>query len=120
MNLKRPANYADSREHILRPMKIIHGTGITRGMTKDERESVIDGCLERLATLGYGGIVTNVDLDQYLESEDNWESLRYVIKRAQSLGLRVWLYDEHGYFPYEWECQRKRFNEFCDKLTEEV
>ena len=97
MNLKRPANYADSREHILRPMKIIHGTGIRRGMTKKERESVIDGCLERLATLGYGGIVTNVDLDQYLESEDNWESLRYVIKRAQSLGLRVWLYDEHGY-----------------------
>ena len=41
-------------------------------------------------------------------------------EREFSLYRNVRLYDEHGYFPYEWECQRKRFNEFCDKLTEEV
>ena len=41
-------------------------------------------------------------------------------EREFSLYRYTRLYDEHGYFPYEWECQRKRFNEFCDKLTEEV
>lgn len=80
-----------------RPLKIVHGFGFRREDGKARREEIIDGVLERLFRLGYGGIVTNVDLDQYLESDANWESLRYAVRRAKEYGFRVWLYDEHGY-----------------------
>ena len=82
---------------ILRPMKMLHGCGINREMTAEERKKTINACLERIKRLGYAGIVTNVDFDRYLESEENWESFRYEVLRAHELGLRVWLYDEHGY-----------------------
>ena len=80
-----------------RPLKIIHGFGFARDDSPARREEIVDGCLMRLWRLGYGGIVTNVDLDQYLESAANWETLRFVVRRAKELGFRVWLYDEHGY-----------------------
>ena len=78
-------------------LKLIHSFGFKREDSKERREEIIDSVLGRLCRLGYGGIVTNVDNDLYLESEANWESLRYVIGRAKQLGLRVWLYDEKGY-----------------------
>ena len=62
---------------------------------------------------GYSGIYegkyVEIRVSRYSEAEREFSLYRYTR-----------LYDEHGYFPYEWECQRKRFNEFCDKLTEEV
>ncbi|MBQ3868727.1 MAG: hypothetical protein II789_09335 [Clostridia bacterium] len=80
-----------------RPLKMLHGFGIGRDDSKERREEIVDACLTRLYRLGYGGIVTNVDFDQYLESPANWETLRYAVRRAKALGFRVWLYDEHGY-----------------------
>ncbi len=80
-----------------RPLKIIHSFGFSRGDCREKREQIIDGALDRIYRMGYGGIVTNVDTDLYLESAENWESLRYVVRRAAGIGFRVWLYDEHGY-----------------------
>ena len=89
--------YVVEREFAGRPMKIIHSFGFAAGSTPDERHAVIDAELDRLYRLGYGGIVTNVSLDNYLEDEKNWESLLYAVKTARGRGFRVWLYDEHGY-----------------------
>ena len=80
-----------------RLLKLIHGFGFRREDSKEKREEIIDATLDRLYRLGYGGIVTNVDNDLYLESEANWESLRYVVRSAKRIGFRVWLYDEKGY-----------------------
>lgn len=57
----------------------------------------IDEALERLATLGLGGVVANVGFQDYLTSAEQWEVLRYGQRRACALGLRTWLYDEKGY-----------------------
>jgi hypothetical protein len=57
----------------------------------------LDQFLEKLASLGNGGIVTNVGFSQYLVDPAQWEILRYGICKAAQLGLRVWLYDEKGY-----------------------
>ena len=80
-----------------RPLKIIHGFGYGKDDSRERREEIVDAVLARLYRLGYGGIVTNVDLDRYLESPDNWETLRYTVRKAKSYGFRLWLYDEHGY-----------------------
>ena len=84
-------------EMLGRPLKILHGFGFAREDSRERREELVDNCLTRLYRLGYGGIVTNVDFDQYLESAANWETLRYAVRKAKALGFRVWLYDEHGY-----------------------
>jgi hypothetical protein len=80
-----------------RPLKLIHGFGYGRNDGPEKRQETVDRTLERLYRLGYGGIVTNVDFDRYLESPENWETLRYTLKKAKSMGFRLWLYDEHGY-----------------------
>ncbi len=52
----------------------------------------------RLKHLGYGGIVTNVSFENYLNSEDNWKKFEEVISYSiDTLGVRIWLYDELGY-----------------------
>ncbi len=55
--------------------------------------------LEKLKEYGYGGVVTNVGwTDDYLTNEDAWELAEEAVAYAiEDLGLRVWLYDEHGY-----------------------
>jgi len=80
-----------------RPLKLIHDWGVSGLRDQAERRSKIDSILERLKRLGYGGIVTNVDMQGYLEDGDNWETLRYIVPAARRQGFRVWLYDEHGY-----------------------
>lgn len=52
----------------------------------------------RLKRLGFGGIVTNVSFKNYLQSPENWKNFREIISYTiDTLGLRVWLYDELGY-----------------------
>ncbi len=72
---------------------------LTAKSASDGAESMrgLDRHLERLASLGVGGIVTNVGFQDYLVSPYQWEVLRYGMRKAISLGLRVWLYDEKGY-----------------------
>ena len=81
-----------------RPLQIVHG--LDRFMTDPERlvgEEGIDHHLERLLSMGIGGIVANVGFRDYLVSPRQWEILRYGLKKADELGLVLWWYDEKGY-----------------------
>lgn len=74
-----------------RPMPVIHAD-----------ETSVNGVnrqtLNLLNEYGYGGVVTNVSFNMYLESEEMWESLTENVKYAiDTLGMRVWLYDELHY-----------------------
>ena len=80
-----------------RPLKLIHNFPFGIDDSRETRCEIIDATLSRLYRLGYGGFVTNVDTREYLENAENWESLRYAVRRGKELGFRVWLYDEHGY-----------------------
>jgi hypothetical protein len=50
-----------------------------------------------LKNLGLGGIVCNVDWDDYMVSEANWATLVKAVEACRQVGLVVWLYDEQGY-----------------------
>ncbi|RED51972.1 glycosyl hydrolase [Cohnella phaseoli] len=71
-----------------RPLRILH-------------ESVHSGVIKKLKDLGYGGLVTNVEykpFSMYLQAPDYWRMLKQNVSYAiDTLGLRVWLYDELGW-----------------------
>ncbi|MFD2331711.1 hypothetical protein ACFSR7_20845 [Cohnella sp. GCM10020058] len=70
-----------------RPYQIVHEWG------DDPRTK-----LERLASLGIGGIVTNVSWDdRYLQAERAFRELAAHMEAAREMGLVIWLYDEKGY-----------------------
>lgn len=46
---------------------------------------------------GFGGIVSNVSFDQYMESEEHWAAFQRAIEVAKKEGANLWLYDEKGY-----------------------
>lgn len=46
---------------------------------------------------GMGGIVSNVNFDQYMESAAHWTEFERAIAMAERDGLNLWLYDEKGY-----------------------
>lgn len=71
-----------------RPMQIVHGI-------PKERASVAG--MKYYQDLGLGGLVTNVNFHEYLKSEPQWKVLVDGVEACRQLGLRVWLYDEHGY-----------------------
>jgi len=47
--------------------------------------------------LGFGGIVANVDHNNYLESEEGWSKFLKCLNDFQSQGMLFWIYDEKGY-----------------------
>ncbi len=47
--------------------------------------------------LGLGGIVCNVAFQDYMKSQQNWDTLVAVVQACHELGLIVWIYDEQGY-----------------------
>lgn len=59
----------------------------------DERRRAYDALLRA----GFGGLVTNVSFDAYLESEDHWQEFLAGVTEASEHGLWLWLYDEEGY-----------------------
>lgn len=75
-----------------RPLPIIHASEF-------ETNGVDKATLDMLKEYGYGGVATNVSfLENYLESEEMWDSLVSNVEYAiEELGLRVWLYDELHY-----------------------
>jgi hypothetical protein len=81
-----------------RPLQIVHG--LDNYLSDPANLEGLPGLaafLEKLANLGTGGIVTNVGFRDYLVSSRQWEILRHGLQKADSLGLRLWLYDEKGY-----------------------
>jgi hypothetical protein len=72
-----------------RILKIVHG------LPKDEKAQ--ETLLLLLLVQGFGGIVTNVPFDKYLQDEANWRSFKHGVELARNMGMTVWLYDEKGY-----------------------
>lgn len=74
-----------------RPLPIIHSDEYSKW-------GVNESNLNLIKDYGYGGVVTNVSFNNYLENEELWESYVRNIKYAiDVLGLRVWIYDELHY-----------------------
>jgi hypothetical protein len=71
-----------------RPLRILH-------------EKVHTGIIKKIKDLGYGGLVTNVEytpFSMYLQVPDYWNILKQNVQYAvDTLGLRVWIYDELGW-----------------------
>ena len=80
------------------PLKIVHNFPIPAGATLEEAKKLITQSLEYLVSCGFGGIVTNYPFtDDYLQNEDVWELFRFSLEEVSRMGLRAWIYDEHGY-----------------------
>jgi hypothetical protein len=56
-----------------------------------------DSLIAKLKDQGFGGVVSNVSFDQYLESEAKWRAFRRGVDAAREAGFTQWLYDEKGY-----------------------
>ncbi|MBN1342515.1 MAG: hypothetical protein JXQ73_07535 [Phycisphaerae bacterium] len=72
----------------LRPLQIVHGPP-----GGDRTEAGI----EALKAAGLGGIVCNVNFNEYMTSEAHWETLIRAVEACRKAGLVVWIYDEDGY-----------------------
>lgn len=72
-----------------RILKIIHNW--------PDRPEDQDALVERLNRQGFGGVVSNVSFDDYLESEAKWAAFRRGVEKAREAGFTQWLYDEKGY-----------------------
>ena len=80
------------------PLKIVHGFPKAEGATLEENKKLITEKLEYLASCGFGGIVTNYRFsDDYLQNEEDWELFKFSLEELKRMGLRAWIYDEHGY-----------------------
>lgn len=71
-------------------LKIIHNW-------PDEAERQDAVRKQLLKQQGFGGIVSNVSFDQYMESDTHWEQFVRAITEAKKDGANLWLYDEKGY-----------------------
>jgi hypothetical protein len=72
-----------------RPLQIIHGWFGDR-TTPEKLRYFKDDC-------GLGGLVINVNSNNYLRNENEWKRLVDVVRSAKEIGLRIWIYDEDGY-----------------------
>ena len=79
------------------PLKIVHGFFYAPDAPESEKQKVVTDTLLFLRDRGFGGIVTNVSFYEYLQNEDEWRMLAFVADECARLGLRLWIYDEHGY-----------------------
>ena len=89
------ANFKNDKMY--RPLKMQHSFGLDPNAPSAARVQQMRAELEKIASLGYGGIVTNVSFDDYLENETYWEDFVHSVQLCKEMGLRVWLYDEKGY-----------------------
>ncbi len=92
-----------------RPLAIIHqfhtkrqttwesGLDVTGSTATPDYRSDIRAYLSKLADWGFGGVVANVGAENYLEDEEQWRVFLSGASAARDLGMRLWIYDEHGY-----------------------
>ena len=80
------------------PLKIVHNFPKPAGATLEECKKEITKKLEYLASCGFGGVVTNYCFsDDYLQKEEDWQLFKFSLEELRRMGLRAWIYDEHGY-----------------------
>jgi hypothetical protein len=66
-------------------------------MLQITHQAKTDGTLDSLKKYGYGGVVSNVGFNNYLQDEQEWKLLLAYMKQCRQLGMDFWLYDEKGY-----------------------
>ena len=80
------------------PLKIIHNFPKPADADVEQYKLIITEKLEYLASCGFGGIVTNYRFSHdYLQNEEDWELFKFSLEELKRMGLRAWIYDEHGY-----------------------
>jgi hypothetical protein len=88
-----------------RPLQIVHGIHL-QGRQSEGVDQVVAGArpasiaragVQRYRDLGLGGVVCNVNFQNYMTSEGNWKTLVAAVEACLELGLIVWIYDEQGY-----------------------
>ncbi len=88
-----------------RPLQIVHGIDLQRPQPEGV-DQIVAGAIgqqqaragiQRYVDHGLGGLVCNVHFQDYLTSEQNWQTLVAAVKACHDLGLVVWIYDEQGY-----------------------
>ena len=84
-------------DNIYRPLQMAHRLVSDPNQPLDEALNQIREKLTVIKNNGCGGIVTNVCFTDYLESEHFFKILQHTMQICKEMGLRVWLYDEHGY-----------------------
>jgi hypothetical protein len=72
-----------------RILKIIHSF--------PKNTSAHEPLLSDLKDRGFGGVVCNIQFQDYLRSEENWRSFAHAAGLAKKMGMTLWLYDEKGY-----------------------
>jgi hypothetical protein len=73
-----------------RILQIVHGGNPNRPAEMTSR-------LETLYRRGFGGVVTNVNSQDYLRNEKAWGEFRGWVEAGRKMGMALWLYDEKGY-----------------------
>ena len=71
-----------------RPMQIVHGIPLAQATP---------AAMKKLKELGLGGIVCNVNFNDYLQSQAHLDTLVRAVEACREVGLIVWIYDEDGY-----------------------
>ncbi len=79
------------------PLKIIHNFPYAPHAPESEKRETVTNTLLYLRDRGFGGIVTNVSFREYMQNAEEWRVFAYAADECERLGLRLWLYDEHGY-----------------------
>ncbi len=86
------------KRDIYRPLRIVHGSfGYAADAPYEEKCRCVRRRIEELQAKGYGGIVTNVAAQHYLDDPEEWQLMAEKARVCQQLGMRMWLYDEDGY-----------------------
>ncbi len=81
-----------------RPLKIIHDLPYPKDADLAAKCRTATDYLHMLLARGFGGIVTNVSTrNHYLRNEEEWQVFSHLAAECERLGLRLWIYDEHGY-----------------------
>ncbi|MBS6163617.1 MAG: hypothetical protein KH847_07055, partial [Clostridiales bacterium] len=74
-------------------LRLIHDFPYEAQAAIEEKKRVAAETLKMIQGLGYAGIVTNVSAkNNYLQDEEEWEVLRFVLEQCGRMDLRVWLY----------------------------
>ncbi|MGB5872567.1 MAG: hypothetical protein WBH56_02480, partial [Bacteroidota bacterium] len=75
-----------------RVLQMIHH--FERWGTTDE---IIRNKVRSLQKAGLGGLVANVNRENYLRDQTSWDVFQRGVKIAHEEGLRGWIYDDQGY-----------------------
>ncbi len=81
-----------------RPLKIVHDFPTPENADLPAKCAAATAYLHMLVERGFGGIVTNVCTRRdYTRNEEEWKLTAHVAAECARMGLRLWIYDEHGY-----------------------